>query len=265
MKYLKRFNEELKVSTYKSAANKLTSMGHKRRGAEMLDYSTQREKEEERMRLQETRDEMSRFEPFNLIIKKGSEEKRGKFYIMPSVEIDWFKDMIYDWVGDGMEYGCSLPFEFGIMEADEETEETFKDFNWSQEQWTGVIYPNRMYLSVTNANSPAFDSYDRDIFHFTTRADAMRFKKMFVDLLEEKNDWYFKKWNPNGVVSRIKEVVSPEYVSNLIERIATLAEERDKLEEVEQTRNLLKRVDEVNYQNVIDSAKNIRINNIYID
>jgi hypothetical protein len=264
MKYLKRFNEELKVSTYKSAANKLTSMGHKRRGAEMLDYSTQREKEEERMRLQETRDEMSRFEPFNLIIK-GSEEKRGKFYIMPSVEIDWFKDMIYDWVGDGMEYSCSLPFEFGIMEADEETEETFKDFNWSQEQWTGVIYPNRMYLSVTNANSPAFDSYDRDIFHFTTRADAMRFKKMFVDLLEEKNDWYFKKWNPNGVVSRIKEVVSPEYVSNLIERIATIAEERDKLEEVEQTRNLLKRVDEVNYQNVIDSAKNIRINNIYID
>jgi hypothetical protein len=39
MKYLKRFNEELKVSTYKSAADKLTNMGHKRRGAQMLELS----------------------------------------------------------------------------------------------------------------------------------------------------------------------------------------------------------------------------------
>ena len=262
MKYLKRFNEELNVSTYKSAADKLTSMGHKRRGSEMLDYSTQREKEEERMRLQETRDEMSRFEPFNLIINK---EKTGKFYILPSPQLDWFKDMLYDWVDDGMEYGCQLPFEFSIMEADEETEETFKDFDWSTEKWIGVTYPNRMYLSITGANSPAFDSYDSDIFHFATRADAMRFKKMFVDLLEEKNDWYNKKWNPNGVVSRIKEVVSPEYVSNLIEKNAVEAEVKDKLEEAERLRNLLNRVGKISYQNVIDSAKNIRINNIYID
>ena len=262
MKYLKRFNEELNVSTYKSAADKLTRMGHKRRGSEMLDYAFQREKEEERMRLQETRDEMSRFEPFNLIINK---EKTGKFYIMPIPEVDWFKDTLYDWVFDGMEHGCSLPFEFGIMAADEETEETFKDFDWSPDQYNGVSYPNRMYLSIKDVNSPDFDSYDKDLFHFTTRPDAMRFKKMFVDLLEEKNDWYFKKWNPNGVVSRIKEVVSPEYVSNLIEKIAAEAEVKDKLEEAEQLRNLLNRVSEISYQNVIDSAKNIRINNIYID
>ena len=264
MKYLKRFNEELKASTYKSAATKLTQIGHKRRGAQMLDYATQREKEEERMRLQETRDELSRFEPFNLIIK-GNEEKSGNFYILPNVELEWFKDMLYDWVDDKMSYICSLPFEFGIMMADEETEETFKDWNWVPEQWNGVSYPNRMYLGTTYANSPAFDSWDRDIFNFTTRADAMRFKKMFVDLLEEKNNWYWRKWNPNGVVSRIKEVVSPEYVSNLIEKLAINAEERDKLEEAEQLRNLLPRVDEMNYQNVIDSAKNIRINQIYRD
>lgn len=264
MKYLKKFNEELKASTYKSAATKLTQIGHKRRGAQMLDFATQREKEEERMRLQETRDELSRFEPFNLIIK-GNEEKSGNFYILPNAEIEWFKDMIYDWVDDKMSYICSLPFEFGIMMADEETEETFKDWNWIPEQWNGVSYPNRMYLGTTYVNSPAFDSWDRDMFYFTTRADAMRFKKMFVDLLEDKNDWYWRKWNPNGVVSRIKEVVSPEYVSNLIEKLAINAEERDKLEEAEQLRNLLPRVDEMNYQNVIDSAKNIRINQIYRD
>ncbi len=261
MKYLKRFNEELKVSTYKSAADKLTKMGHKRRGAQMLDYATQREKEEERKRLQETRNELSRFEPFNIIIG----DKMGRFYIMPSVEVDWFKDLLWDWIDDDMQYICTLPFEFGVMMADEETEETFKDWRWSPEQYDGVSYPNRMYLSVTSTNSPAFDSFDRDLFYFATRADAMRFKKMFVDLLEEKNDWYFKKWNPDGVVNRIKKYVSPEYVSELIEQIATRAEDRDKLEEAEQLRNLLPRAGEVNYQYVIDSAKNIKINQIYRD
>jgi hypothetical protein len=264
MRYLKRFNEELKVSTYKSAATKLTNMGHKRRGAQMLDYATQREKEEERKKLQETRDEMSRFEPFNLIIK-GSDERIGKFYIMPNAETDWFSDLLWDWIDDDMGYSIQLPFEFGIMMADEETEEIFKNWNWSPEQYDGVSYPNRMYLSVTSTNSPAFDSFDRDIFHFATRADAMRFKKMLVDLLEGKNDWYFKKWNPDGVVNRIKKYVSPEYVSQLIEQIATRAEDRDKLEEAEQLRNLLPRAGEVNYQYVIDSAKNIKINEIYRD
>ena len=88
---------------------------------------------------------------------------------------------------------------------------------------------------------------------------------MFVEMLEEKNDWYFKKWNPDGVVNRIKKYVSPEYVSQLIEQIATRAEDRDKLEEAEQLRNLLPRAGEVNYQYVIDSAKNIKINQIYRD
>jgi hypothetical protein len=273
MKYLKTFNEAR--LDYRKYAGLLTAMGHKNRGARMLDYAIEVEKEEEekkriqkeeeeRMRLQETRDEMSRFEPFNLIIN-GNQEKMGKFYIMPSVEIDWYKDLLWDWIDDDMNYTCPLPFEFGIMEADEETEETFKDFNWSQEQWTGVIYPNRMYLSTNSVNSPLFDSYDRDIFYFATRADAMRFKKMLVEMLEGKNDWYWRKWNPNGVINRIKEVVSPEYVSNLIEKLATKAEERDKLEEAEHYRNLLSSVDKVNYQNVIDSAKNIKINQIYRD
>jgi len=264
MKYLKRFNEELKASTYKSAATKLTNMGHKRRGAEMLDYATQREKQEERMRLQETRDEMSRFEPFNLIIK-GNQEKMGKFFIIPNAEIDWYKDLLWDWIWEGMEYGIQLPFEFGIMMADEETEETFKDWNWSPEQWDGVSYPNRMYLSINSVNSPLFDSFDRDMFYFATRADAMRFKKMLVEMLEGKNDWYWKKWNPNGIVNRIKEVVSPEFVSELIEKLATNEEERGELEGAEQIRNLLSEVDKVNYQNVIDSAKNIKINQIYRD
>ncbi len=263
MKYLKRFNEELKVSTYKSAADKLTKMGHKRRGAQMLDYATQREKEEERKRLQETIDEMSRFEPFNLILK-GNGERIGKFHIMPSAEISWFTDTLNDWLWDGMNYSLSIPFEFGIIAADEETEETFKDWNWSPEKYDGVSWPSRMYFSAINTNSPSFDSWDRDVFYFATRADAMRFKKMLVDLLEDKNDWYFKRWNPDGVVNTIKEFLSPEYISGLISRMnynnTTLAENLGMSEE-----EIKEKIEVINYQNVINSAKNIKINQIYRD
>jgi hypothetical protein len=202
---------------------------------------------------------MSRFEPFNLIIK-GSDERIGNFYILPSPETEWFKDTLNDWLWYGMRYSLSIPFEFGIMAADEETEETFKDWKWLPEQWDGVSWPNRMYLSLINVNSPSFDAYERDEFYFTTRSDAMRFKKMLVDLLEEKNEWYFKEWNPDGVVNRIKEVISPEYINILIGRMNTLAENLGMSEE-----EIKEKIEVINYQNVIDSAKNIKINSIYRD
>jgi hypothetical protein len=272
MKYLKTFNEAR--LDYRKYAGLLTAMGHKNRGARMLDYAIEVEKEEEekkriqkeeeeRKKLQETINEMSRFEPFNLIVS-GSQEKVGRFYIMPSPEIDWFKDTLSDWLWDGMNYSLSIPFEFGIMMADKETEETFKDWNWSPEKYDGVSWPNRMYLSVINTNSPSFEGYDRDAFCFSTRVDAMRFKKMLVDLLEGNNDWYFKKWDPNGFVNRIKEVLSPEYINGLIGRMnynnATLAENLGMSEE-----EVKENIGKISYQNVINSAKNIRINQIYKD
>ena len=39
MKYLRKFNEELKSSTYKLASNKLKGMGHIRRSSELEKWS----------------------------------------------------------------------------------------------------------------------------------------------------------------------------------------------------------------------------------
>lgn len=57
MRYLKRFNEELKVTTYKSAGDKFTKIGHNRRGAELLDYATQVELREKSQKLLQAQDE----------------------------------------------------------------------------------------------------------------------------------------------------------------------------------------------------------------
>jgi hypothetical protein len=283
MKYLKRFNEELKADTYKRAGTKLLHLGHKRRSSEMLDYASQREKiEQERKRkleewkkklsqekirrnLRETEDELGRFKPFNLIIK-GDYEMIGNFYILPNTDIYVFKDILTDFIHDKMEYQLSVPFEFGIMAADKETKEKFKNWNWSPEQYSGISWPNRLWLSTTSINSPCFDPWDKDDFYFSTRVDAMRFKKMFVDLLEGKIDWYDKRWNKNkSPIDELKQILSPRNISLKIDYIVTKYEERDDMEEADKIRELEKRIGEINYQNVINSAKNIKINSIYID
>ena len=47
MKYLKRFNEELRPRTYLSAAKKLTAIGHTDRAKELKDWAEETEKREE--------------------------------------------------------------------------------------------------------------------------------------------------------------------------------------------------------------------------
>jgi hypothetical protein len=147
-----------------------------------------------------------------------------------------------------------------------ETKEKFKSWNWSPEQDSGISWPNRLWLSTSSINSPCFDPWDKDEFYFSTRADAMRFKKMFVDLLEGKIDWYDKRWNKNkSPIDELKQILSPRNISLKIDYIVTMYEERDDMEEADKIRELEKRIGEINYQNVINSAKNIKINSIYID
>ena len=261
MKYLKRFNEELKASTYKSAADKLTKMGHKRRGGELLSFATRREDEEKQARLKATRDEMARFEPFNIVVE-GNDERSGRFFISASPDVSWLGDAIHDWIYDDMQYGLSLSIEFGIMPADEETEMEFKDFKWSPEQWEGISWPNRMYFGIDKPITPEFEAWDRDIFYFTTRADAMRFKTMMIEMLEGKIEWWNRNWyKEKNPIQGIKDTISDEAMINRIEKIAGYQNNEADAERIRG----LDFTGKLNYQNIIDSAKNIRINSIYRD
>ena len=89
MRYLKRFNEELKASTYKKAGEKFTQMGHKRRGSELLDYATQVELKEKYQKLRQAQDENKEYGLFDITMTRGYGSNKkdvfsGKFYLQIS-------------------------------------------------------------------------------------------------------------------------------------------------------------------------------------
>jgi hypothetical protein len=63
MKYLKRFNEELKPSTYMSASRKLSKMGHTDRADQLKSWAEEAEKREEIIKW---RDRLQDYSPFGI-------------------------------------------------------------------------------------------------------------------------------------------------------------------------------------------------------
>ena len=81
MKYLRKYNEELKADTYKSAADKLAKMGHVKRPEELMKWhvvSKQREKEEAKRKALE---EASELGTYKMTIDNRGEKFTGDFYI----------------------------------------------------------------------------------------------------------------------------------------------------------------------------------------
>jgi len=224
MKYLKRYNEELLPSTYRSASTKLKTIGHVRRSGEMEAYAKELE-EKERLRKNEIRRQgMTSIDPFHLIYLKSSYNSStkshsekflcdGLFYIEPSFDWSWFSDMYVDWENDNFSYTLSLPFEFGTMPADEETQQKFDAAPFSEEAYEGVHYGTRMWLNIINQNERdvsvsgkySWEGRDSDEFVFATRQEAIRFKKCLADAVEGKTQWGKTGWAPEGIQSNFND------------------------------------------------------------
>ena len=220
MKYLKKYNEELLPGTYRTVSTKLKNIGHTRRSAEMEAYAKELE-EKERLRKNEIRKQgMTSVDPFHLIFLKSSynsstkshNEKtlcEGLFYIEPSFDWSWFQDMYGDWENDDCSYTLSLPFEFGTMPADTETQQKFDAANFSEEAYEGVHYGTRMWLNIINQNERdvsisgkySWEGRDSDYFVFGSRQEAIRFKKCLADAVEGKTQWGKTSWAPEGIQS----------------------------------------------------------------
>ena len=224
MKYLKKYNEELLPNTYRSASTKLRTIGHTRRSAEMEAYAKELE-EKERLRKNEIRKQgMISVDPFHLIFlkssynssTKSSNEKtlcEGLFYIEPSFDWSWFQDMYGDWENDDCSYNLSLPFEFGTMPADAETQQKFDAAPKSEDAYEGVHYGTRMWLDIINQNERdvsisgkySWEGRDGDEFIFGSRQEAIRFKKCLADAVEGKTQWGKTSWAPEGIKSNFND------------------------------------------------------------
>jgi hypothetical protein len=210
MKYIKSFNEELRPHIYKNVASKLRgTYGHHKRADKLDAYGDELYNKQTQERIENNRQRCSKYGSFKGKLKVQTRDQgwrvtnettiEGNFYISLWFDDDWFTDMIREsWIAEGFQYACALPFDFDIMPADEETQQKVDETGC--EQSDGLIFCNRLEMSYISrqpdqdyiVDPKGFSFYDRDqnsYFYFSTRADALRFKKLFVAAILGENDF----------------------------------------------------------------------------
>lgn len=210
MRYLKKFNEDLNATTYKSAGDKFNKIGHTRRGSELLDYANQVELIEKSKRLSEAQNENKEFGLFDITLVRGYGTTAkyifsGKFYLQMCLESDWFMDQLSDWLYEDMDWHLGIAMEFAIIPSDvsvlemiERSEDPSIQYFRNNAMWSNDYryWTNRLFITVfdkggdvSNKCNGIFDDRDGFSFYFNSRKEAIRFKRLLVDTLEGKSNW----------------------------------------------------------------------------
>ena len=273
MKHLKTINE-LKSSTYKSAATKLKQMGHIRRSGELEQWTKEVQNKEKDARELENFNSFKHDVPFkiNLVKSKWDSASKtrkheimitGNFYLKPSFDDSWAYDQYNDNVQeDGTtEYSYHLPFEIGIMAADEETKEKFRtiESQLSDEVYEGVYWLQRLYYKLINEGSKemtptgdfSWECRESDEIVFENRAEALRFKKMFVDAVHGRNTFGNSKWVPN-----MNEQLKKFFLGDWLQRYNRDTKSYDKIDRSDI-------FNEEAFQRFLDSTNKMSINQLY--
>ena len=220
MRYLVKFNE-LKSSTYRTAAKRLKDLGHTRRAGELEKWITTAEERERIQRIKDTRAKWAHTGVFRCSILEQRSERTGgevvrrfvdptndytidgkkvgsggpiqmtgNFHIAIFADDDMFYDRLHDYISDNDMY---VNFTVGIVPADDETEEWFTSIDRGVGRWDfyydGQYTPLRPWSKITNS-AGNFDpqpirneTWESDRFVFEGRGEAMKFRKLFIDVM----------------------------------------------------------------------------------
>jgi len=125
MKYLKRFNEELRPRTYMSAAKKLTDIGHTDRANALKDWAQETEKREEITKWKDRLQDYGLFGTYKVnVVNPETEEKfTGDFYLDINFDELAFEDNFEYEKGQNPDEikGVSIFFFIGLIPTTEET------------------------------------------------------------------------------------------------------------------------------------------------
>jgi hypothetical protein len=274
MKHLRKFNEELKSSTYASAAAKLKDMGHIRRSGEMEEWTKEVQNKEKDARELQHYNEFKHDVPFKINLVKsvwdsGSKSRKdeimmgGDFYLKVSFDYDWARDQYHDNVDeDGTaEYAQYMPFEIGIMPADEESKEIFRliEDRLSDEVYEGAYYPQRLYYKIIKEGSReitptgefSWECRENDEIVFENRSEALRFKKMFVDAVHGRNNFGNTRWCPN-----LNEQLKKFFLGDWLQRYNRDTKSYDKIDRSEV-------FNEEAFKRFLDSTNRMSVNQLY--
>ena len=273
MKHLKSINE-LKSSTYRNAATKLKQMGHIRRSGELEEWTKEVENKERDARELANFNSFKHDVPFkiNLVKTKWDSSTKtrnneimmtGNFYLKPSFDDSWAQDQYNDNINeDGTcSYAYHMPFEIGIMAADDDTKEHFRmiEKHLSDEVYEGVYWNQRLYYKIINEGAKeitptgdySWECRENDEIMFENRAEALRFKKMFVDAVHGRNTFGNSKWVPS-----MHEQLKKFFMGDWLQRYNRDTKSYDKVESSET-------FNEEAFKRFLDSTNRMSINQLY--
>jgi hypothetical protein len=259
MRYLRKYNEELKSDTYKSAADKLARMGHVKRPEELMKWhvvAKDREKEEAKRKAIE---ESSKLGVHKITLTHRGDKFTGDFYVYFYWENDNFDENYNDWrTFDNNSIWILLSF--AVIPASEESKEYTINFLNKE---IGVSSDDKCYLGQIGINlTQGGNTYDeesstggvKETFEFkpngsyyqedwhgidwimADRASAQKFKKMLYDVFSGEILWRESEKVPGGIKEQLIEELCNERGHDLSE-----------------------------YIDFVESIKKIRVNQLYKD
>ena len=257
MRYLRKYNEELKSTTYKSAADKLKKIGHPKRADKLNNWGDLVQIGETQALTKKRIKDASKLGTYKmrLVTQKYDSSTststtttilEGNFYIWFYIDDYNFSQNYNDWkIG---EQGLFLQLMFGIIPADDETISKSLELLSESDFYLNTYYTNWMYINLSNSfdaqqteypilkpsGSVTFDSCDNYIGIFADRRSAFQFRSLLINIFSGKT-----------IIDDTKECDIKEWI------MTELCDERDRsLEE---------------FESIVDSMKRININKLYKD
>lgn len=195
MKYLKKFNEELRPRTYMSAAKKLTAMGHTDRAEELKAWAEESEKREEVQKWKDRLQDYALFGTYkiNIVNPETKEKFTGDFYL----------DVNFDELGfeDNFEYekekdpnnvkGVGIFFFIGLIPTSEDLikkcEEVMPESEFGNGMFWGMCCGIDFKVEKGQVVIEKFnlDDYDENLsgnVSFADRASAGKFKNLLKSI-----------------------------------------------------------------------------------
>lgn len=195
MKYLKRFNEELKPRTYLSAAKKLTDIGHTDRANALKDWAEETEKREDMGKWKERLQEYSPFGTYKVnIVNPETEEKfTGDFYLDINFDELSFEDSFeYEKEKDPNNVsGVNIFFFIGLIPTSEEILKKCEEIMPEPEFGNGMFWGMSCGIDFKVQSGEVIldkftlEDYDENLsgnVSFADRASAGKFKNLLKSI-----------------------------------------------------------------------------------
>ena len=195
MKYLKRFNEELRPRTYMSAAKKLTDIGHTDRANALKDWAQETEKREEITKWKDRLQDYGLFGTYKVnVVNPETEEKfTGDFYLDINFDELSFEDNFEyqkEQNPDAIE-GVSIFFFIGLIPTTEETLRKCVEIMPEPEFGNGMFWGMSCGIDFEVIKNEVIlkkfllDDYDENLsgnVSFADRSSANKFKTLLKNI-----------------------------------------------------------------------------------